>query len=42
MYKWGFMYNSWDESLKALEFLEKAYKLNPSYKGFRFELALRV
>lgn len=38
LYKWGFMYNGWGECAKALEFLEKANKINPDYKGLRVEL----
>ena len=32
------MYNGWQECAKALEFLEKANKINPDYKGLRVEL----
>jgi len=39
LFKWGFLYNSWDESVKALTFLEKAQKINSKYKGLEFELA---
>lgn len=39
LFKWGFIYNSWNECEKALEFLEKAYKQNPDYEGLRVELA---
>lgn len=39
LYRWGFMYNGWDECAKALGFLEKAYKINPNYKGLAVELA---
>lgn len=38
LYKWGYMYNGWEECAKALDFLEKAYKINPDYKGLRVEL----
>ena len=38
LYKWGYMYNGWQECAKALEFLEKANKINPDYKGLRVEL----
>lgn len=38
LYKWGYMYNGWEECAKALEFLEKAKKINPDYKGLRVEL----
>lgn len=39
LYQWGFMYNGWNECEKALEYLEKAQKINPEYKGLRTELA---
>ncbi len=39
LYKWGFMYNGWNECQKALEYLEKANKIDPEYKGLRVELA---
>lgn len=39
LYRWGFMYNGWDECAKALSFLEKAHKINPNYKGLAVELA---
>lgn len=39
LYKWGYMYNGWGECNKALEFLEKAAKLNTNYKGLAVELA---
>lgn len=39
LYKWGYMYNGWNECEKALEYLEKAEKLNPNYKGLAVELA---
>jgi tetratricopeptide (TPR) repeat protein len=38
LYKWGYMYNGWQECAKALEYLEKANKINPDYKGLRVEL----
>ncbi|MBD3581984.1 tetratricopeptide repeat protein [Flavobacterium selenitireducens] len=38
LYKWGYMYNSWGECAKALEFLEKANSINPDFKGLRVEL----
>lgn len=38
-YKWGYMYNGWGECEKALEFLNKAYKINPNYEGLKVELA---
>lgn len=39
LYQWGFMYNGWNECEKALEYLEKAQKLDVEYKGLRTELA---
>jgi tetratricopeptide (TPR) repeat protein len=39
LYRWGFLYNSWDECTKALTYLEKAQAINPKYKGLEFELA---
>jgi len=38
-YQWGYMYNGWGECEKALDFLNKAYQLNPKYKGLKVELA---
>ena len=39
LYRWGYMYNGWDECAKALTYLEKAEKINPNYKGLEVELA---
>jgi tetratricopeptide (TPR) repeat protein len=39
LYRWGFMYNGWDECSKALTFLEKAQYIDPNYKGLAVELA---
>lgn len=39
LYKWGYMYNGWNECDKALEYLEKADKINSNYKGLQVELA---
>ncbi|RZK56819.1 MAG: hypothetical protein EOO87_04500 [Pedobacter sp.] len=39
LYRWGFMYNGWDECAKALTYLEKAEKINPRYKGLAVELS---
>ncbi|RED24634.1 hypothetical protein BD847_1367 [Flavobacterium cutihirudinis] len=39
LYDWGYMYNGWNECQKALEYLEKAQKIDPEYKGLRVELA---
>lgn len=39
LYKWGFMYNGWNECAKALTFLEKAQKINPKHPQLAVELA---
>jgi tetratricopeptide (TPR) repeat protein len=39
LYRWGFMYNGWNECAKALTYLEKAEKINPKFKGLEVELA---
>ncbi len=39
LYRWGFMYNGWDDCAKALTYLEKAEKLNPKFKGLAVELS---
>lgn len=39
MVRWGYYYNHWDESAKALTYLEKAYQLDPKYNGLEFELS---
>lgn len=39
LYRWGYLYNSWDECEKALTYLEKADKINPTFKGLQTELA---
>lgn len=39
LYRWGFMYNGWNECEKALTYLEKADKINPKFKGLQTELA---
>ncbi|MGF2411473.1 MAG: tetratricopeptide repeat protein, partial [Ferruginibacter sp.] len=39
LYRWGYMYNGWDECAKALTYLEKAEKINPKYKGLAVELS---
>lgn len=39
LYRWGFFYNGYGECEKALEYLEKANKLNPNFKGLAVELA---
>ena len=39
LYKWGHMYNGWNECKIALTFLEKAEKIDPNYEGLQTELA---
>jgi tetratricopeptide (TPR) repeat protein len=39
LYRWGFLYNGWDECAKALTYLERAQKIDPTYKGLAVELA---
>jgi len=39
LYRWGFLYNSWDESTKALTYLERAQQLDPKFCGLAAELA---
>jgi tetratricopeptide (TPR) repeat protein len=39
LYRWGFMYNGWQECEKALTFLEKAKAIDINYKGLAVELA---
>jgi tetratricopeptide (TPR) repeat protein len=39
LYRWGYMYNGWDECAKALTYLERAQKINPKFKGLEVELA---
>lgn len=39
LYNWGYRYNGWGECKKALEFLEKAYGIDPEYDGVRVEMA---
>ncbi len=39
LYRWGYMYNGWDECAKALTYLEKAEKLNSKFKGLAVELS---
>jgi tetratricopeptide (TPR) repeat protein len=37
--RWGYYYNDWGMSGKALEYLEPGYKMAPDYKGMAVELA---
>lgn len=39
LYRWGYMYNGYNEIEKALTYLEKAEKKDPNYKGLQTELA---
>lgn len=39
LHRWGFMYNGWGECAKALDYLERAQKINPDFEGLGVELA---
>jgi tetratricopeptide (TPR) repeat protein len=39
LYRWGYLYNGWDQCAKALTYLEKAKKIDPTFKGLEVELA---
>jgi tetratricopeptide (TPR) repeat protein len=39
LYRWGFLYNGWNECAKALTYLERAEKKDPQFKGLAVELA---
>ena len=39
MYRWGYLYNGYEECEKALTYLEKAEKINANFKGLQTELA---
>lgn len=39
LYRWGFLYNGWDQFEKALTYLERAYVMDPKFKGLEVELA---
>jgi hypothetical protein len=39
LYRWGFLYNGWDECAKALTYLQRARNIDPNYKGLSVELA---
>ena len=39
LYRWGFLYNGYNECQKALSYLEKAATINPKHKGLAVELA---
>lgn len=38
-YRWGYMYNGWNECEKALTYLLKAKELEPEYEGLAVEIA---
>lgn len=38
-YKWGYMYNGWNQCQKALPFLLKARTIDPDFKGLTVEIA---
>jgi tetratricopeptide (TPR) repeat protein len=38
LYRWGYLYNGWDQCAKALTYLERAQKINPRFKGLEVEL----
>lgn len=39
LFRWGFLYNSWDESAKALTYLQRAQQIDPTFSGLAPELA---
>lgn len=39
MVRWGYFYNHWGESQKALSYLEPVYRLQPETKSVEFELS---
>ena len=39
LYRWGYMYNGWNECARALRFLEKAQRMNSKFQGLSVELA---
>jgi hypothetical protein len=39
LYKWGYMYNGWNECSKALSYLIRAKEKDPKYEGLNVELA---
>lgn len=38
-FKWGYMYNEWNECRKGLSFLLKAKEINPNFEGLAAEIA---
>ncbi len=39
LFRWGYMYNGWNECAKALTYLERAQKINPQTDGLLTEIA---
>jgi len=39
LFRWGYMYNGWNECAKALTYLERAQKINPQQDGLLTEMA---
>lgn len=39
LFKWGYMYNGWEQCEKALGYLQRANDIDPNYKGLRVEIA---
>lgn len=39
LFRWGFLYNGYNECAKALTYLERAQNINPEFKGLGVELA---
>jgi tetratricopeptide (TPR) repeat protein len=39
LFKWGYMYNGWDQCAKALTYLLRAKEINPHYEGLNVEIA---
>ena len=39
LYRWGFLYNGWNECAKGSTFLEKAQKMDAQFEGLEVELA---
>ncbi len=39
LYRWGYLYNGWNECAKALTYLEKCQKIRPDFDGLDVELA---
>jgi tetratricopeptide (TPR) repeat protein len=39
LYRWGYLYNSWDMCEKALTYLERGRQINPKFKGLELELS---